>query len=256
MIFSKRCTILFISKEKIRWAPGQVPSGKILGEVKEVAWSEENLHVALKDIASNLSKRVRIVIGEEFAYAAYLKKDEQGSDIRSAAQSRIPEKITDGWDTQMKADGDIQAMAIQEGLFASLKKLFREMRLKAEVIETESVALSRMLPAKKGEAVIFAKQDGKFLLGAARDSAVLATEVFSSPPSTEDFRKFTEYVSGRYGVAIGQMFVTNSENCDREVFRSLGLIISETPLDPMEGICKKKDIRGRDADVLNIALGS
>jgi len=48
--------------------------------------------------------------------------------------------------------------------------------------------------------------------------------------------------------------VQGGEEDLEKVFQESGLSIEEMALDPMVGICKKRDLRGRDGDVLNIRL--
>lgn len=256
MIFSHKRTIIFIDKEKIRWAQGKAPAGKILGAVQSLPWSEKNLGLALAEIADKFPKHVRVVIGEEFSYVSSLQKVKGRGTVLSDIQPLIPENLRDGWDSREGNANDVQVMAIQQDFFAILKKTFADTKLKVEAVETESVAVNRSIPAEKNKVVLFARYDGKILLGAARGGLILATKVFSKFPEQEKIKEFMDYLSNRKNISIDSAYVQDKTGDLIKIFKDLNLEVREKSLDPMVGICQKKDINGRDKDVLNIFLNA
>lgn len=255
MIFSRKRTIIFIDKEKIKWAQGSAPDGKLFGEVKSLPWSEKNLDAALSDIENSFPRKIRIVIGEELSYTADFKETDKKNSIINDAQSIIPEKLQDGWDTREEGDGNIQIAAIQQNFFAILKKNSAKFKLNIEAMESESISICRMADAEKGKAIVFISNRGdKIVLGAARNGSVLAAEVFFKIPNQEQIQKFIEYVSSRKNVSLKDVYIDDETKVLMKIFQSLKFNIQEKMLDPMIGICRKKDIFGRDKDILNIFL--
>ena len=122
MIFFNQRTIIFINKNTIYWANGRVPSGKFLSAIKKIAWSKENLRLAITDIVASFPKKLRIVVGEEFSYMTLLKSEKKKDSIVVEAQNIIPEKLTDAWDSANGDAGMVQVMAVQQNFFADLKK--------------------------------------------------------------------------------------------------------------------------------------
>ncbi len=255
MIFSHQRTILFIDKEKIQWVAGRIPGGKLFGEVQSLSWSEENLAVALDEVAKNFPKKLRIVVGEEFSYVTHFSKQDKKSLIIDEAQVLIPEKLQDGWDSREENSGDIQVMAVQQWLFSILEKALLERDLQVEAIEAESIAMTRMIHEDKGKAFIFAKNNGKIVLGIAQDGEVLATKIFFKLPEKDYVEEFISYVTKPKNISIERAYVQDETGNLAKIFKSLKLEVRDEELSPMLGICRKTDISGRDKDVLNIFLG-
>lgn len=254
MIFSKKRTILYITKEKIRWAKGTVPDGKIYDR-RELPWSEKNLQTALADIAEHFPKKLRVVVGEEFSYVTHFLKSEKPGRIISDAQVFIPENLQDGWDSK---DGDlnsVQIMVVQQKLFSILKKMFFKAKLRVEAIESESISISRMIAAEKNKTVLAARYDGKILLEAARNGMVLATKIFYGLPEKEKVQEFLDYAANQKDISFDAIYIQDKTGDLIKIFQLFNLNIQEKELDPMIGICRKKDINGRDKDILNIFLG-
>jgi hypothetical protein len=254
MLFSHKRTILFINKEEIRWIKGRMPDGKFYGQVQFLPWSEKNLSVALENIEQNFPKKIRLVVGEEFSYVTNFKKIDKKSSIISEAQVFIPEKLQDGWDSCERDSGNIQFMAVQQRLLIIIKKAFSERQLQIEAIEVESISIARIILAEKNEAFIFAKNESKIILGIAQNDEVLATRIFSIFPAKEEIEKFIEYVSKQKDISVTRAFVQDKTGNLVKIFADIDLDVKESELDPMLGICCKKDITGRDKDVLNILL--
>jgi len=252
MLFSSSRTILSINKGSICWTKGKAGSGKLVGETCKKPWSEENLAAAVADIAKRFPQRVRVVVGEEFSYATSFTKEQ--TDISNEVHSRIPENLKEGWDYQQKNTNGVEIMAVQEKLFSLIRKLFSEAGLVAEAIETESASISRLLPEAKNTAVLFARYDAVVLVGAVKDGSVLAAEVFDEFPVVKDIMEFTDYLAGRFGVPFDRVYVQEGEEELEKVFREVNLQVEKIVLDPMVGICKKKRLRGRDSEILNIRL--
>jgi len=256
MIFSHKRTILFINREKIQWTTGRVPDGKLFGEVNFLPWSEKNLSAALDNIADKFPKKIRIVVGEEFSYVTHFAKNDKKNPIISEAQVLIPEKLQDGWDSREADSGDVQVMAVQQELFAILKKALAEKNLQVEAIEAESVSIARMIQEEKNTAFIFARNNGKIILGIAQGSEILATRIFAKLPEKEYIKEFISYVAKPKNISITRAYIQDKTGSLMKIFGDLGLEGREGELDPMVGICRKKDLTGRDKDVLNIFLNS
>lgn len=253
MIFSHKRTILFITKDKIQWMAGRVPDGKLLGEVQSLPWSEENLHAALDIIADKFPKKLRIVIGEEFSYVTHFIKNNKKTTIVSEAQAFIPEELRDGWDSREEKTGEVQVMAVQQELFSMLKKALSERSLRVEAIEAESVSIARMVQKHECKAAIFARSEGKTILGVVQCVEILATKVFSKFPAKEQIKKFIDLAVIPKD-AVTKVYIQDESGKLAEIFKELGVEAQVLDLDPMLGVCHKKDLTGRDKDVLNIFL--
>ncbi|KKR21922.1 MAG: hypothetical protein UT50_C0002G0013 [Candidatus Moranbacteria bacterium GW2011_GWA2_39_41] len=254
MLFSHKRTILFINKEKIQWVAGQVPKGKLLGEVQSLPWSEENFIVALDEIFNKFPKKLRIVIGEEFSYVTHFQKNDKKTSIVSEAQAFIPEKLQDGWDSCEEKTGDIQIMAVQQKIFTMLKKEIYHRSLQVEALEIESVSIARMLHEEKNKCYIFARNSGRIILGIVQDGEILASRIFSKLPDQEYVKKLVDYIARPKDVPIEQVFIQDKTGKLSVMLKSLGFKVLDGELDPMIGICRKLDLTGRDKDVLNIPL--
>jgi hypothetical protein len=249
MFFSRKRAILYLTKEKIVWASGKVPSGRIFA-VKELPWSEENLRKALKDIAVHFPRKLRVVVGEEYSYLAEVQGE--GDHIKKTeVQSVIPEELQENWDTRKTRQG-FQLMAIQEKFLAILVKALSGENLKVEAVESESLALNREIGKKDDH--LFFKGDGKFLLGAAKGGAVVFTRIFSKFPEEREIRNFLDYVSRRHGLVFSKIYADGETGAREDIFAKFGLTLEKKTLDPLSGMCRKKNIYGRDRDVLNIFL--
>jgi hypothetical protein len=255
MLFSHERALIFIDREKILWTKGLVPSGELLGGVQEVACSEENLQVVLADIAQNFPDRVRIVVGEEFSYVTRFQKKNGKSLTLGEVQALIPEKLEEGWDSKDGDADNVQVMAVRQQVFSVLQRLLLENNIKVEAIEAESISISRTVPEAKDNAILLARSDGKVLLEVVNNGMVLATRIFFQFPVKEKVQEFLDYASGRKNIAPVAAYVQDGTGELAKILQELGLDVQERVLDPMAGICLKKDIAGRDADVLNILPG-
>ena len=254
MIFSHYRTIIFISKEKILWAKIKIPSGKIFGLVWALPWSEENLQTAFADIKKKFPRNVRVVVGEEFSYVTHFKKAGSENNLASEAQILIPENLQGAWDTREGDSGLVQVMAVQQKFFSTLEKIIFEAGLKVEAVETESIAISRMIPAEKNKAVLFARYEEKILLGVVQYGLVLATRIFFKLPDQKEVKEFLDYVSSQKSVSFESVYVQDKTGELTKIFQQFKLNVQEALLNPMLGICRKKDIRGDDKKVLNILM--
>lgn len=254
MLFSRERSIIFINREKIRWAKMQVPSGKLLGVIQEAVCSEENLRLALADIAKNYSNKARIVVGEEFSYVTLFQKGDEQKTTLGEAQALIPENLESGWDSKDGGGRNVQVMAVQQQVFAVIKKALLENKIEAEAMEAESISLSRMIPSEKDRVALFARFDEKILLEVVQNGIVLATRIFFQLPTKEKIQEFLDYVSSRNNITFETAYVQDESGELVKVFQALGINIQESLLDPMVGICQKKDIAGSDKEVLNIIL--
>lgn len=255
MLFSRVRTIIFINREKIRWTKGRVPAGQLLEVPQEVVCSEANLQTVLAEIIEHSPKKVRIVVGEEFAYVTRLRKVEMAGQIETAIQSLIPENLDEGWDSKDEGANHVQVMAIQQQVFAVLKKALLENKLRLEAMEAESVSISRMVAASKDEAVLLARYDGKVLLEVVRNGSVLATRIFFQFPSQEQIQEFLDYMISQKSIVFKTIYLQDESGELAKIFQALGLNVQAITLDPMVGIGQKKDIDGPDSEVLNIILG-
>ena len=204
MIFDHYRTILFINKEKIRWAKGQAPGGKVFDPVQELPWSEKNLRSALEDIAARFPKKIRIVVGEEFSYVVSFPKDKKSGSVISEARVLIPESLQDGWDSCEGQSDNVQVMAVRQEFFLALKKALWEAKSRVEAIEAESVSLSRVIPESKNETIFAARYDEKILLTVTRNGLVIATKIFFQLPEKEKIQEFVDYISNqKYSLKFG-----------------------------------------------------
>lgn len=255
MLFSHKRTILYITKENIQWVCSRVPDGKFLSEAKSLPWSAGNLDVALDDIISRFPRKIRIVVGEEFSYVTHFQKNDKTGSIMAEAQNFIPEKLQDGWDSREEKSGDVQIMAIQQELFAILKKSVTNRDIHVEAIEAESVSIARIIQAKESGVFIFAKNKGKIIFGIAQGSEVLATKIFSELPDKEQIKKFIDYATVSKGSAPIYVYIQDKSGDLVKNMKELGYEVREAEMSPMLGISHKNDLNGRDRDVLNIFLG-
>lgn len=231
-----------------------MPDGKLLGEVQFLPWSEKNLSLALDEIANKFPGKLRIVVGEEFSYVIHFPKNDKKTSIINEAQTFIPEKLQDGWDSCEEKTGDMQVMAIQQRLFVILKESLAERNLQVEAIEVESVAIARLIHEEKNKTLIFARNTGRVILGIAQNSEILAAKVFSKPLDKKSFKEFIDYAIKPKNTYSMVAHIQDKSGDVIKIFEELGLELSEEELDPMVGTCLKKDISGRDRDVLNIFL--
>ena len=254
MFFSHSRTILFIDKEKIRWAKGQAPNGKIFGSIQELPRSENNWHLALENIAANFPRKIRIVAGEEFSYVVGFQKNGKNGEIISEAQALIPEKLQEGWDSSESQSDNVQVMAIQQEFFSALKKILSNSKLQVEAIEVESISISRLIPKNNGQAILVARNDGKILLEAVQGGLVIATKIFWKLPEKEKIQEFINYLSSQKNTTPSLVYIEDKTGDLISIFQSLGLAIQEKVLNPLIGICQKKDLSGQDKKILNIFL--
>jgi len=254
MLFSQERTILYISKEKIIWVLAKIPAGKIIGQAHDLLWSEDNLRRALFEIRDKFPKILRIVIGEEWAYVMSLEKNEAGKQTEISVRSRIPENSNIAWDAKAVAEGTAQVMAVQENFLSGLKKVISESGLRAEAVEIESVSISRLMEKKKEGATLFLKKNGKVIFGAIENGAVIFTKIFSRFPAKNEIGEFLEYVSGKTGSSFQDICVSGATEEESSALREFNLNVEKSFLEPLAGIAQKKDIRGKDENVLNINL--
>lgn len=253
MLFSKKRALLHITKEKIRWALGAVPDGKILG-VKELPWSGENLVTVLKDIEKNFPRKVRVVVGEELSYVTSFQKKDKKIPILNVARALIPENLQDGWDSREIAGDEIELMAVRQDFFQMLERAFAQTKLKVEALEAESVAICRLIEMKKDQAALFVKRQQEVLLGVAQNGVVVATKIFPVWPDKDQVAEFLQYVAEQKKAVAKIAYVEVGEKESAVALRALKMEVREIALDPLAGISRKKDISGRDKDVLNIFL--
>ena len=256
MFFSHTRTILSINKGTICWTHGKVPKGELFGEICSKTWSEENLREAFRDISKRFSQKIRVVIGEEFAYDISFGKEKSKDDILLQIRGRIPEEVEKGWDFAARKADVIQVMAVQKDFFSLLQKISAESEVNIESLETEAVAICRQLPKNTDSPILFARHDAKILLGAAKNGVVLMAEVLEDFPDAAKIKEFAAYIHKRFGEVAKLAFISENNSELEDVFAKADIAFEKVPLDPMIGTCKKKHLRGSDNEILNIKVES
>jgi hypothetical protein len=253
MLFSKKRTILFINNEKITWALGEVPSGNLF-DVRELPWSEENLNVALGDIASNFTKKVRVVFGEEYSYVTRIINSHKKIE-KADAQSLIPEELDEAWDTSGAGEKS-QLMAVQQKIFSLLKKDLVERKIEVESLEAESVAIARIISKiDKSGSFLFVKSSNKDIIGIVKEGMVVFTKVYPKSFTSEEMADFVKYVSAQNGINFEQAYVDGDVARIGGILNGMNVAVQEMVLNPMVGAGQKNDIAGSDEKVLNIVFG-
>jgi hypothetical protein len=252
MLFSRQITVLFVTRGKIR-SDVFSSRGKAAQEVKTYDWTEENLQSVLKEIASHVPNRVRVVFGEEFSYVIALKTSQSTREgILEEAQAVIPDELENNWDFQKGDDPDfpLQVAAVNHNLFNIFSSSLLEAGFFIEAVEPQSISLARIFP-RKGLFLFFAR-DEKVLLGAIKNGVVIATHVTNPERAVPILGAFLTGVRNKCNAQPEKIFVSKGINADSDIFSKNNIQAESLNLNPLYGAAMKKDISGKDSFSLNI----
>jgi hypothetical protein len=254
MIFSHKITALFITRGKIRSAVFS-SGGKKIGEEKVYDWTPETLTSVLNKIVANEPNRARIVFGEEFSFVIAPKFSQKTrGEFLEEARNAIPDTIENNWDFRKENDQNFSAQVavIDHQLFDIFSSSIEKTGFSLEAAEPQSISLARLLPQKG--LFLFVARDEKVLLGAVKNSVVVATHIASPERTFVAFEAFLSYVCKKCAACPDKVFVSDGIDTNSNIFSKNNLQAETFNLNPLLGVAMKKDISGKDSFVLNIDL--
>jgi hypothetical protein len=272
-LFRNKTIILSINKDTIQ--VGSVKNGKnpSFEEFKQYPYKDSNLPQVLSQIHKEWgASKIRVIISEDLAYVLSFPVDTKETDDRDYIEKKlkeyIPEVISDiTWDYKHIQDftiaisgvekSVIQVIATQTKFIQKLSTAIKDSQLKAEAIEPLSVALARVLQNDPEPVAILYKDKTTTRLIAYR-GLVLVSQVMNTEKLGENLKQLTRYAWEHFSIKPTKVYLAGdiSEIPQEKIARITGLSVEQRDLNPMFGMATKKDLKGKDEDVLNIKPSS
>lgn len=189
----------------------------------------------------------RIIVADRYIYTAGLlltnNNPKDRAHIQSLAQEKIPEDLSQiPWDmkiipqkiTSLK-DMFVQVVALTADGLARIEKFYTLKHVTIDSIEPVSVAVARTMQDSPDTNILIYPSDNLHYLILTRKGAILATELFTQPPNTEDVETLITYAKDRYKLTAKPITIHSKDVA-------------------VSGAFLKSDVGGKDADSLNIRI--
>lgn len=261
-MFEGKKQIVFIDKNKITLFDvtlGAVPINQVLAEYE---WDGQNPEEPLKKIKETGNANLRILLDESFAYVVNVSIPEntknERAEIQIKAQELIPEDLEKTpWDfkevllikknPQDTGEKLIQVFVIPKNFFNRLSQIIQSTRLTIEAIEPVSYALARLVKDEELVIVIYGKTS--YLMCLVMRGLVVATKEVAAI-TVEGIQLFVSYAQEHYGFLPKKIIAAhNQETFDYAPFQA-EFRIEYKDLNPVIGLALKKDIKGKDEEIL------
>lgn len=268
-MFKTKKTIISISRGKLRAGNVAVrPPVKIDGLI-EVDWTPETLDQVLTQVKKALkAKTVRVVVGEDLSYvvSVSIPKDPPASGqdetsereaVKQKLQELVPENLDEAvWDFREVAETHeskvVQVVAIVKTFFENLSLGLQKANLAVEAIEPTSYALARLTENEKQPHLIV--HNGQTATALVADHGlVVASEMFGAQITMVKIGQLLDFAQEHFNITPGKIILSgNMEGVDAKQLEAKDREIEQKDLDPMIGLAFKKDLKGKDENVLNL----
>ncbi|MDD5083956.1 MAG: LytR C-terminal domain-containing protein [Candidatus Moranbacteria bacterium] len=272
-IFSKQKNIIFISHSRLRAVQvnlGRANAGKV---IEDIVWNKETLPSILSVIRTKIGSDIQLALSEDLVYVVSfaLKNATKYTrlTIKQEASSFIPENLDEvPWDFRSIAAivGDkrigvskgVQVAAVSKVFLHDIAPAFVSAGFVVEAMEAESCALARLMHDQASPILIVHTDHDRTLLVILERGVVMATQNFAESIHSDDIERFISSAQKHFSLRIASVIFseesTKSLGDVRDSLQSKGFSVQEASFDPILGLALKKDIRGNDADVLNVNL--
>ena len=242
-MFSNSTIILSFFKNTISVYEVKFKNGK--GEIKEkgqTAWKEETLTPIFKSLKKKFGNRFRILLPERKTYLKLLSLTQYELTrplVLSKMQETVPE-VVEGtsfdWKIVAKNRDEylVQAIAINAKYMKQIIKSIKEANIEIEAIEPVSFALSRLTKDEKEPHVAISNLDEKVICACFKGEVYESLIIEPADKFDEAIKHFINFVNEKWQLKISKVIDTN--------------------LNPIESLAIKKDIKGKDAEVLDLAI--
>jgi hypothetical protein len=267
-MFENKKLVLFITKSKITVSSvtiGSNPTEKIIGQFD---WTPDTLDNALLRIKRITNDNIRILLSEDFVYVVNFSLPSSSpldrDLVRQKAQPLIPENLRETvWDFKeiltplapfnKSPTTIIQVVAVVKTLFETLSTSIAKVYLHIEAIEPLSYALARFT-IQHDKPFLFVYIDEEILLVLAQKEAVLATERLNNIDANA-INQFTAFTKDKLAIEPQNIvFCGNTKNINLQQYQNANLKVEIQNISPAISLAYKKDIKGKDKDVLNLGL--
>ncbi len=267
-IFSKKHSILFISKYFVD--PGSVTVGKgfVFNGFEAIAYTADTLADVLKRTRSLFKGNIRIVLSEELVYTAGLTfpigTSLTRTSVAHAVEETIPEDLrTTEWDFQTLRYAKkqetateilVQAAVIESKFFRILKQAFEAVSFPVESIVSESYALAKLAAGQEGVVLLVARNRTGGLLCAVENGFVIATRIKRDEITPSDAETFLSFIVEHTTKKVQKIIFSYFSEENLKAFQKLsadGYELIREDYNPLIGAALN-NTTGQDAEVLNL----
>jgi hypothetical protein len=265
MFFNQRSLVL-IGRDFVRTAKVDLAGEPKIEDLAEFDLGQKDLESVLSEVRQRYGSRVRVLLSEDLAYVACLFVSLESEDERKAveekAQEIIPESLTETvWDfkdiftEKEQSKKIVQVVAAVKSFFEGFSLAASKAGLEPEAMEPVSCALASLTEEDKLPQMIIHK-DKKILVLMAGRGLVLASETVENQLFNKEVaNKLIEFCKTEFQVVPSKIICSGSiEEEQLKQVESLGYPVEKQNLEPMIGLAEKKDLKGKDEDVLNLTF--
>lgn len=258
--FSKTQSIIHISRTRIKAARVVISQNERVETIQDTAWEEGSLLGILSSIRKKIGREVSIVLGEDLVYVASFPFSDGTQHIRSVirqeAQKLIPENLDEAvWDFKIVNGKGVQVMVVSKFFMEHIAPGIAEAGFSVEALEAESCSLARMVRDRNDASLVICADTENNLLVIADHGVVMATESIKGLISMEHIERVVSSVRKRFFLDIKTIILSGEiYGILQQPLEEKGFVVESTILDPMVGIARKSDIKGKDDEVLNVDI--
>lgn len=243
--------LLYISKNTIEVF-------KKYQKVGEVAWTPETLAKNLTQIKSTFSKKVRIILSDEFISISSLlispKESKKRPQIQSKFQTSISQNLsTTIWDYKIVGRYNhqnlVQLVYVSPLFFDIFRNAVNMAKIKIDLLESFSTTMCRFLPADKLTFIHY--QD---LIVLSFNKTPIYSRVLSKKLSQEDINQAFEYTKQHFQILPQQILFSPVGDIAFNQFDFSNLHPEYTTINPLKGIIHSINTSGPDAQTSRLEI--
>lgn len=260
-MLEKSNIVLFVTARTVQ--AGKVVLGvpPRIEDAVEADWTPDTLPELIRQIREKYGvSSVRVVAGEDSSFVTCLAvpkgRDQDREYIEELAAPQLPVPLSETkWDYKdVFVRGDkviIQVAAIRSSVIDDLIAAFRESGLVMGALEPASYALSRITESEKEPHLSVFSGNGHLIVAAYR-GLVLGSVMVEGQAQSSRIQKLIQDTERHYGLKISSVLYGSDQSVP--ILGSLKRYpLKRIKLHPMIGMAMKKDLRGDDEEVMNIA---
>lgn len=264
--------ILFITPNAVR---GFSIQGEKVTELVNLSWTTENIGSVLGTARAAVGRTVRLLVGEQFSYVAtlflpqgetYSSSERERLAVRDLAGKFIPENLAESaWDYQeiLLPDSSLGRPVQVVSLVASFARVvipaLREAGFRIPVSLPESCAVARLFSDRE-EPILLVYKSGFFFVAGVMKGIVLSSATSLQGLTFETVETVGRFMKDRFNFSPSKIIFVGSctENdlidFDRARAEQSGFSIEFSDKNALIGLASKKDISGRDSEILSVEL--
>ncbi len=256
-MFGNKKSIIYIKETSIEVSKVSLEKEDKVEKTESFDLKEMSYGDIFDIVRKNYGKEVRVLFSEEKSYCFKIDVPDSNNDIRKKISIRLseivpenPEQVYFDWKEleSNKEKVSVQVFAINKEYLNEIIRAAETSGLFVEAFEPVSYALLRLTEGYK-DAQLLLLTDSKPIAVVIEDGSVL---VSSSIDSFSEIKSLLAYVKDRLSKDVKRIVIAEKIKKGAETLKkTLKIDVELMDLNPVIGIARKTDLRGKDAAVLN-----